>query len=82
MTLVVKNLPAIGRRLKRLEFDPWIGKKPWRRNWLPTLVFSLGKSHGEWSLVGSVHGVTKSETQLNESMNNPMQLHIYRLLLV
>ena len=21
-------------------FDPWVGKIPWKREWLPTLVFS------------------------------------------
>ena len=32
--------------------DPWVGKIPWRRKWQPTLVFLLGKSHGQRSLVG------------------------------
>ena len=30
--------------------DPWIGKIPWKRAWQPTLVFSLGESHGQRSL--------------------------------
>ena len=34
-TLVVKNLSAKCRRYKRLSFDPWIGKFPWRRNGNP-----------------------------------------------
>ncbi|KAB0351655.1 hypothetical protein FD754_016512, partial [Muntiacus muntjak] len=25
------------------RFDPWVGKIPWRREWLPTLVFLLGE---------------------------------------
>ena len=29
------------RRLKRLGFDPWVGKIPWRRIWQPTPVLSL-----------------------------------------
>ena len=30
--------------------DPWVGKIPWRREWLPTPVFLPGKSHGQSSL--------------------------------
>ena len=38
---MVKNLPV--QENKRHEFDPWVGKIPWRRTWQPTLVFLLGK---------------------------------------
>jgi len=27
------------RRHRRHEFDPWVGKIPWRRLWKPTPVF-------------------------------------------
>ena len=37
---------------RRCEFDPWVGKIPWRRKWQPTPVLLLGKSHGQRSLVG------------------------------
>ena len=37
---------------RRCQFDPWVGKIPWRRKWQPTLVFLPGKSHGQKSLVG------------------------------
>ena len=37
---------------KEPEFDPWVGKIPWRRKWKPILVFLPGKSHGQRSLVG------------------------------
>ena len=40
------------RRSKRYEFDPWVGKVPWRRAWQPTPVFLPGESHGQRSLVG------------------------------
>ena len=40
------------RRHKRLRFDPWIRKLPWRRAWQPTLVFLPGQSHGQRSLTG------------------------------
>ena len=28
---------------RRLGFDPWVRKIPWRRKWQPTPVFLLGK---------------------------------------
>ena len=34
------------------EFNPWIGKTPWRRAWQPTPVFLPRESHGQRSLVG------------------------------
>ena len=40
------------RRRKRLRFDPWVGKIPWRRKWQPALVFLTGKFHGQRRLVG------------------------------
>ena len=46
---VVKNLPAMQ---ERPEFDPWMGKIPWRREWPPTPVFLPGEFHGQRSLVG------------------------------
>ena len=30
------------RRRRRWEFDPWVGKIPWRRKWQPTPVFVPG----------------------------------------
>ena len=36
----------------RPRFDPWVGKIPWRREWLPTPVFLPGESHAQRSLVG------------------------------
>ena len=44
------------RRLKRRRFDPWVGKIPWRREWLPTPVFLPGKfmNRGAWQ--GTVCG--------------------------
>ncbi|KAB0372209.1 hypothetical protein FD755_016001, partial [Muntiacus reevesi] len=34
------------KNLRRPEFDPWIGKIPWRRKRLPTPVFWPGEFHG------------------------------------
>ena len=40
----VKNLPAMQ--------ETWVGKIPWRREWLAIPVFLPGKSHEQRSLVG------------------------------
>ena len=39
------------RRRKRLGFDPWLGKIPWRRAWQPTPVFFPGESHAQRCLM-------------------------------
>ena len=33
------------------SFDPWVGKIPWRREWLPIPVFLPREFHGQRSLV-------------------------------
>ena len=35
------------------RFDPWVGKIPWRREWLSSPVFLLGEFHGQRSLEGN-----------------------------
>ena len=42
---VVKNLPQCGRS----EFDPSVGKIPWRRERLLTSIFWPGEFHGTCS---------------------------------
>jgi len=37
---------------KRLGFNSWVGKIPWRRAQQPTLVFLPGESHGQRRLEG------------------------------
>ena len=49
----VKNLPVMQGRCRKRGFDTWVGKIPWRRAWQPTLLFLLGESHGQRSLVDS-----------------------------
>ena len=59
MVLAVKNpLADAGDAGKRLGFNPWVGKIPWRRVWLPTPVFLPGESpwtveSGELQSIGS-----------------------------
>ena len=36
--------------LKRLRFNPWVGKITWRRAWQPIPVFLPGESYGQGSL--------------------------------
>ena len=52
-----------GKRF-RCEFDPWVGKIPWRMAWLPTPVFLLDESQRFWWAI--VHRVAKSWTWLND----------------
>ena len=61
MALVVKNPPAnVGD--VRHQFDPWIGKSPWRRRWQPTSIILPGESHGQRGLLGySPWGRTESD---------------------
>ena len=78
---MVKCLPAV----QETQFDPWVGKIPWRRKWQPTPVFLPGKSHGLRSLVGcSPWGCKESDTTerlpfhfllscIGEGNGNPLQ---------
>ena len=46
--------------------DPWIGKITWRREWQITPLFLPGKSHGRGVWWATVHGATRSQTQLSD----------------
>ena len=50
---------SICLQCRRLGFDPWVGKIPWRRKWQPTPVFLPGKFHGRRSLIGYSPGNCK-----------------------
>ena len=56
MVLVVENLPANAEDIGDVGLIPrkipGIGKIPWRREWQPSPVFLLGKSHGQEILTG------------------------------
>jgi len=54
------------RRSKRLEFNPWVEKIPWRRAWKPTPVFLPGGSHGQRSLAGFSPWAAKCHTRLSD----------------
>ena len=48
---MVKNLLKMQETQDKMQ-DLWVGKIPWRRAWLPTLVFLPGEFHGQRSLAG------------------------------
>ena len=39
---------------RKHEFNPWVGKIPWRRKWQPIPVFLPGESHGQSSLASHI----------------------------
>ena len=45
---LVNNPPAV----QETGFNPWVGKVPWTREWLPTPAFWPGEFHGQKSLSG------------------------------
>ena len=49
----VKEPACQCKRRKRRDFNPWVGKSPWRRIQQPTLVFLPEKSHEQRSLEGN-----------------------------
>ena len=57
-SLLFQGSPVWLRQLRiclqcgRPGFDPWVGKIPWIREWLPTPVFWPGEFRGQRSLVG------------------------------
>ena len=42
------------QEMQETWIDPWVGKIPWNREWLPTPVFLPGKFHGQKNLVGYI----------------------------
>ena len=51
-TLLVAQMGKNLLQYRRPEFNSWVGKIPWRREWQPTPVFLPGESQGRGSLVG------------------------------
>ena len=56
---MVKEFACQCRSPRRYQWDPWVGKIPWRRKWQPTLVSLPGESHGQRSLAGYSPGCHK-----------------------
>ena len=51
---------------KRLGFNPWVWKIPWRREQLPTPVFLLENSVNREAWQATGHKVANSQTWLND----------------
>ena len=43
---------VIHLQYRRPGFNPWVGKIPWKREWIPTPVFWPGEFHRQRSLAG------------------------------
>ena len=52
---MAKNLPA----MQEPKFDPWVRKVPWRREWLPSLVFVPENSMDRGAWLATVHAVAR-----------------------
>ena len=63
---VVKNLLANAGYKGDVGSNSWVRKIPWRRKWQPNPVFLPGKSHRQKTCWATVHGITKSWTQLSD----------------
>ena len=50
---------------RKHRFNPQVGKTPWRRKWQAAPVFLPGESHWQKNLMGSVHRIAKSWTQMS-----------------
>ena len=66
MVLVGKNLPASPGNTGRAGSIPGSGRSPGERNWQPTPVFLPGSPMDRAAWWATVHGVAKSQSQLNE----------------
>ena len=51
-SLVAQTVKNPSAMQETCVFDPWVGKIPWRREWLPTLAFWPGEFHGLYSSWG------------------------------
>ena len=63
---LVKNPPA----MQETQFDSWVQKIRWRREWPPTPVFWLGEFHGLYSLWGHKESNTTEWLSLSPSKAN------------
>ena len=63
MAQTVKNLPAMQETL----VNPWVGKIPWRREWLHTLIFLPGNPVDRGFWWAAVHGVTRNRTRVTNT---------------
>ena len=76
LALVVRrNTLAGAADVKRHRFDPWVRKSLWRRAGQSTPVFLPGESHGQRSLVATVHKIAKNGTQEISMHGSKLNVH-------
>ena len=63
----------LGTVLFTIGSNSWVRKIPWRRGWLPTLIFFSGEFHGQKSLMGySSWGHKKSDMTERLTQHDPI----------
>ena len=64
---------------RKCEFNPWVRKITWNRNWQPTpTVFLPGKSHVQRSLMGySLEGLYESGTDVHSTLKKSPSFLFY-----
>ena len=72
---VVKNMPA------KQEFNPWVGKIPWRKEWKPHQYSCLQNPMDRGAWQAAFHRVTESWARLSNQtrINIYMNYNIYIL---
>ena len=68
----MKNPPV----MQRPEFDPWVGKIPWRREQQPTPIFLPGEFHGQIAWQAPVHAVAESDMTEQLSLSSKVTEHL------
>ena len=66
--------PICQCRGHKRQFNPWVGKVPWRSKWQPTPIFLPGESHGQRSLNCS----PSSHKELGHDWNDLACIHGYK----
>ena len=64
------------RRLKRNRFDPWVGKLPWRREWLTTPVFLPGEFHKQRRNLAYYSPWGPKELNMNEQLTLSLSFYL------
>ena len=64
---------------KRPGFNPCVKKIPWKREWLPTLVYLTGESHGQRNLwgVGCYSPWGSKESDMTEVTENKQSFGMF-----
>ena len=69
---------------RRPQFNPWVGKIPWRRKCQPTPVLLPGEFHGEMTWQATVHRIAELNTPVRLTFTFPFSMeenlltHIYK----